>query len=218
MYVFDAYGTLFDVHAAIGRYRAEAGPEADRFSELWRTKQLEYTWTLTLAGRYEPFWTLTQRALDFAFDRFPSVDRALRGKLLDCYLKLDAFADAGTVLAELKRRGERTAILSNGSPQMLVSAVEAADMARHLDAVLSVDTVRMFKPRREVYELVTRHFRVQPAEVTFASSNRWDAMGATAFGFRSIWINRSKAPNEYADMPPAAVVGDLSGLLALPRP
>src|SRR5215470_6272642 len=103
-FVFDAYGTLFDVHAAIGRHRAAAGPEADRFSEIWRTKQLEYTWTLTLAGRYEPFWTLTQHALDHAFDRVPSVDRALRDKLLDCYLKLDAFADSRPVLAELKRR------------------------------------------------------------------------------------------------------------------
>ena len=151
IFVFDAYGTLFDVHAAIGRYRAMAGPEADRFSEIWRAKQLEYTWTLTLAGRYEPFWTLTQRALDYAFDRVPSVDRALRGKLLDCYLKLDAFADSRPVLAELKRRGERTAILSNGSPQMLASAVEAAGFKSELDAVLSVNAIKMYKPRPQVY-------------------------------------------------------------------
>src|SRR6266849_329383 len=125
-YVFDAYGTLFDVHAAIGRHRAAAGPDADRFSEVWRSKQLEYTWTLTLAGRYADFWTLTQRALDYSFDRFPSVDRALRSRLLDAYLKLDAFADARAALRDLKARGERTAILSNGSPAMLQSAVEAA--------------------------------------------------------------------------------------------
>src|SRR5580692_8193691 len=94
VYVFDAYGTLFDVHAAIGRHRAAAGPDSDRFSELWRTKQLEYSWTLTLAGRYLDFWSLTERALDYALARFPSVDRALRQKLLDAYLKLDAFPDA----------------------------------------------------------------------------------------------------------------------------
>src|SRR5262245_12355845 len=93
-FVFDAYGTLFDVHAAIGRHRAAAGPDADRFSEIWRSKQLEYTWTLTLAGRYVDFWTLTERALDFAFARFPSVDRALRPELLAAYWKLEAFADA----------------------------------------------------------------------------------------------------------------------------
>ena len=108
-FVFDAYGTLFDVHAAIGRHRAAAGPDADRFSEIWRAKQLEYTWTLTLAGRYVDFWTLTERALDFAFARFASVDKALKPKLLDAYLTLDAFADARAVLArvEAPRRGDR---------------------------------------------------------------------------------------------------------------
>ena len=101
-YVFDAYGTLFDVHAAIARHRAAAGPDADRFSEIWRTKQLEYTWTLTLAGQYADFWTLTQQALDYTFERVPTVDRALRGKLLEAYLKLDAFPDARQVLHDLK--------------------------------------------------------------------------------------------------------------------
>jgi 2-haloacid dehalogenase len=214
-YVFDAYGTLFDFNAAVSRHRAAAGPDADRFSEIWRTKQLEYTWTGTLAGRYTDFWTLTQRALDHAFARVPSVDRRLRDDLLGAYRKLDAFPDARAVLRELKHRGERTAILSNGSPAMLASAVEAAGLAADLDAVLSVDAVRMFKPRREVYALVTARFQVKPAEVVFVSSNRWDAMGATAFGFRSIWVNRTRSPDEYDDFPPAAVVADLSALLSV---
>ena len=127
-YVFDAYGTLFDVHAAIGRYRAAAGPDADRFSEVWRTKQLEYSWTLTLAGHYVDFSELTERALDFAFARFPSVDRGLRGKLLDAYLTLDAFPDVRKALTELKSRGAHLAILSNGTPAMLAAAIEAAAM------------------------------------------------------------------------------------------
>ena len=215
--VFDAYGTLFDFNAAIARHRAAAGPDADRFSELWRQKQLEYTWTHTLAGRYVEFWVLTQRALDYTFARLPSVDRKLRGDLLDAYLKLDAFPDARKVLRELKARGERTAILSNGSPAMLASAVEAAGIKADLDAVLSVDTVKMFKPRPEVYALVTKAFSVTPAEVVFVSSNRWDAMGATAFGFRSVWVNRAKMPDEYPDSPPLAVVNDLSGLLSVAR-
>src|SRR5215813_4012942 len=104
-FVFDAYGTLFDVHAAIGRHRAAAGSDADRLSEVWRTKQLEYTWTLTLAGRYEDFWTLTERALDFALARFPAVDRALKPQLMDAYRRLDAFADAGSTLRARKARG-----------------------------------------------------------------------------------------------------------------
>ena len=215
--VFDAYGTLFDFNTAIARHRAAAGLDADRFSELWRQKQLEYTWIHTLAGRYVEFWTLTQRALDYTFARLPSVDRKLRGDLLDAYLKLDAFPDARKVLRELKARGERTAILSNGSPAMLASAVEAAGIKADLDAVLSVDTVKMFKPRPEVYALVTKEFSVTPAEVMFVSSNRWDAMGATAFGFRSVWVNRAKTPDEYPDFPPLAVVNDLSGLLSVAR-
>ena len=214
-YVFDAYGTLFDVHAAIARHRAAAGPDADRFSEIWRTKQLEYTWTLTLAGQYSDFWTLTQQALDYTFERVPSVDRALRGQLLEAYLKLDAFPDARQVLRDLKTRGDRTAILSNGSPDMLTSIVDAAGVKEHLDAVLSVDTVRMFKPRPEVYALVTDRFAVNPSQVTFVSSNRWDVMGAAAFGFRCVWVNRSGMPNEYAAFQPATVISNLSGLLSI---
>jgi 2-haloacid dehalogenase len=214
IFVFDAYGTLFDVHAAIGRHRAAAGTDADRFSEIWRAKQLEYTWTLTLAGRYLDFWTLTERALDFAFARCPSVDAGLKPKLLDAYLTLAAFADARDVLRGLKRRGEATAILSNGSPQMLAAAVATAGIGGDLDEVLSVDAIRVYKPRPEVYALVTERFQVAPGEVVFASSNRWDVMGAAAFGFHTAWINRCKMPEEYGPAP-AAVLADLDGLMTL---
>jgi 2-haloacid dehalogenase len=216
IFVFDAYGTLFDVHAAIGRHRAAAGTDADRFSEIWRAKQLEYTWTLTLAGRYLDFWTLTERALDFAFARCPSVDAGLKPKLLDAYLTLAAFADARDVLRGLKRRGEATAILSNGSPQMLAAAVATAGIGGDLDEVLSVDAIRVYKPRPEVYALVTERFQVAPGEVVFASSNRWDVMGAAAFGFRTAWVNRAKMPEEYGPAP-AAVLADLDGLMTLAR-
>src|SRR5262245_55194427 len=177
-FVFDAYGTLFDVHAAIDRHRAAAGPDADRFSEIWRGKQLEYTWTLTLAGRYVDFWALTERALDFAFARLPSVDKALKPRLLDAYRTLDAFPDARVVLRDLKQRGDTTAILSNGSPDMLAAAVEAAGIGGDLDAVLSVDTISLYKPRPEVYALVTRRFGLAAGDIAFVSSNRWDVMGA----------------------------------------
>jgi len=210
--VFDAYGTLFDVHAAIARHRAAAGAESDRFSEIWRTKQLEYTWTLTLAGRYVDFWTLTERALDFALARVPSVNRALRGKLLETYLTLDAFPDARAALARLKAEGTRLAILSNGTPRMLASAVEAAGIGALLDAVLSVDTVRRYKPRPEVYALVTDALAVPAAEVAFASSNRWDVMGAVSFGFVAFWINRSRLPNEYEEFSPLREIPTLSAL------
>ena len=214
-YVFDAYGTLFDVHAAIARHRDEAGPEAERFSEIWRTKQLEYTWTLTLAGSYVDFWTLTERALDYAFARVPSVDRALRPKLLEAYFKLDAFSDASNALTALKSRGLQLAILSNGSPPMLAAVADASGLAASLDAVLSVDAVRLYKPRREVYALVTARFHIAPQEVVFVSSNRWDVMGAASFGFQAVWVNRSRMPDEYADQPPQRVIATLAELPVL---
>jgi len=215
VYVFDAYGTLFDVHAAIARHRAAAGPDAERFSEIWRTKQLEYAWTLTLAGHYADFWTLTERALDHAFDRVPTVSRALRTKLLDAYLTLDAFADSRAALSALKTRGRRIAILSNGTPRMLDAAVQASGIAALCDAVLSVDVIRMYKPRPEVYALVTERFGVRPDEVAFISSNRWDIMGATSFGFQAVWVKRAQMPQEYPHQPPIHIVPDLSALPSL---
>lgn len=213
VFVFDAYGTLFDVHAAIARHRDAAGPDADRFSEVWRSKQLEYAWMLSAAGQYQDFWALTERALDYAFARFPAVDRALRPALLDCYFKLDAFPDARPALVALKARGLKTAILSNGNPRMLAGAIETARVGADLDAVLSVDAIRIYKPRPEVYALVTDAFKIAPAEVAFVSSNRWDIMGATTFGFRCVWVNRASAPEEYSEFAPVCVVPDLASLV-----
>jgi 2-haloacid dehalogenase len=210
IYVFDAYGTLFNVHGAIARHRDACGPDAERMSELWRTKQLEYSWTLTLSSQYVDFWELTQRALDFALARTPSVDRSLRQKLLDAYFKLDAFPDARATLRKLKDAGHRTGILSNGSPNMLKGAVDTANIGADLDAVLSIDVLRMYKPRREVYALVTDHFKCMTQDVTFVSSNRWDVMGAQAFGFRTAWINRNKMPEEYGKAD--TILSDLSSL------
>src|ERR1041385_4059076 len=209
-YVFDAYGTLFDVHAAIARHREAAGPEADRFSEIWRVKQLEYAWMLSAAGHYIDFWTLTERALDYAFARCPSVDRTLRATLLDAYFKLNAFPDARTALKALKAKGLRTAILSNGNPRMLDGAGTAAGLASALDAVLSVDAIRIYKPQPAVYAMVTETFGIGAADVAFVSSNRWDVMGATAFGFRCVWVNRANMPDEYPEFSAAKVVPDLS--------
>jgi len=215
IFVFDAYGTLFDVHSAIARFRDQAGPESDWMSEIWRTKQLEYSWTLTLGGHYVDFWTLTERALDYALARVPSVDKALRPKLLDAYFQLGAFPDARTTLRALKNKGHKTGILSNGSPKMLQGAVDAANVGGELDAVLSVDVLKMFKPKPEVYTLVTDRFRCKPADVTFVSSNRWDVAAGTSVGFRTFWINRATAPDEYPDLPPRQVLADLTALTAL---
>jgi len=212
--VFDAYGTLFDGHAAVARHAAAVGPDAARLSEIWRAKQLEYSWVLSLAGRYEPFWTLTERALDHAFARCPAVDRSLREPLLDAYRTLDAFPNAAAALARLRERGFRTGILSNGSPAMLASAVQSAGLGPLLDAVLSVDAAGVFKTSPRAYALVTAALGCAE-EVVFVSSNRWDVAGAAAFGFSAVWVNRAGLPEEYAELPPAAAVADLAGILGL---
>ncbi len=214
-YVFDAYGTLFDVHAAVRRHAGAMGPDGPAFSELWRRKQLEYSWTRALMDRYRDFWTLTEEALDHAFACFPDIDRALREPLLDAYRALDHYPEVPEILTRLKDRGARTAILSNGSPEMLASAVASAGIGGLLDDVISTDELATFKTKEAVYELVTTRFRIFPEDVSFQSSNRWDVAGASAFGFHTVWVNRSGAPDEYADLPPAAILPSLEGLTDL---
>jgi 2-haloacid dehalogenase len=214
IFIFDAYGTLFDVHAAIARHREQIGPDADRVSATWRTKQLEYSWTLTLAGHYLDFWRLTERALDYALALAPEVDKSVRARLLDAYFELDAFPDARAALRALKSQGRKTGILSNGSPGMLKAAVDAARIGEDLDAVLSVDVIKMFKPRPEVYGLVTQHFKCRPGDVMFVSSNRWDVMAGVSVGFAALWVNRAKLPDEYLEFQPVQTVKDLGALAA----
>jgi 2-haloacid dehalogenase len=214
-YVFDAYGTLFDVHAAVRKHAEAVGPDAALLSEIWRQKQLEYSWVRTLMGRYQDFWSLTEQALDYAFQRVPSADTSTKAQLLEAYHRLDCYGEVPQVLKSLKDTGAKLAILSNGSPAMLEGAVNAAGLDGVLDEVFSVDALRVYKADERVYDMVTTHFRIYPEAVSFQSSNRWDIAGATAFGFRTVWINRSGLPDEYLDLPPAAVLSDLNGLAAL---
>ncbi|MCG6122323.1 MAG: haloacid dehalogenase type II [Microvirga sp.] len=212
LYVFDAYGTLFDVHAAVNRHADKIGPDAARFSQTWRAKQLEYSWVLGLCGRYEPFWLLTERALDYAFASFPAVDRSLRARLLDTYRALDAYPEAADALRRLRAGGAMTAILSNGDAAMLRDAVTSAGLADLLDATLSVETAGTFKTHPRAYALVTERFGLDASQAVFVSSNRWDVAGATAFGLAAIWLNRAGAPDEYADLAPKRVIATLAEL------
>ncbi len=213
-YVFDAYGTLFDVHAAARRHAEAIGPDFRLLSEIWRAKQLEYSWVRTLMGSYSDFWALTEQALDFALAVVPGVDAGLRADLLDAYWRLDCYPEVPSVLKALKAEGVRLAILSNGSPEMLQAAVRSAALDQVLDAVFSVDAVRRFKTDPAVYDLVTTGWRLYPDAVSFQSSNRWDIAGAGRFGFRTVWINRTGQPDEYRDLPPALILPSLEGLLA----
>lgn len=213
-YVFDAYGTLFDVHSAVGRHRDEVGARADQLSELWRVKQLEYTWIRSLSNAHRDFRDCTAEALDFVAALVGGISGELRDKLLAAYEKLDAYPDVVPALTALREQGVKTAILSNGTPGMLASAVESAGLAHLLDAVLSAEEVGVFKTDPRTYGLVRSHFECGPHEVSFQSSNRWDVAGATKFGFRAVWINRAGRPDEYPDMPPDLTIGSLSTLLS----
>jgi 2-haloacid dehalogenase len=213
VYVFDAYGTLFDVHSAVAGLADMVGERADRLSQLWRQKQLEYSWVRALTGAHRDFWSLTQEALDYAAAAMGGLDAQTRARLLSGYETLEAYPDVHPTLAVLKARGVRTAVLSNGSPPMLAKALRSAVIEPLLDAVLSVEAAGVFKTDPRTYALVTSHFGCAAEEVSFQSSNRWDVAGATKFGFRTVWVNRSAAPDEYRDLAPALVVKELTQLL-----
>jgi len=213
-YVFDAYGTLFDVHAAALRHKEVIGPAWQQFSQVWRAKHLEYTWVHALSRRPATFWELAQRSLDHAIASLGiSIAGGVRQGLLAAYRTMEAYPEVAHVLAALKAQGARVAILSNGDPDMLEDAVRAAKLTGSVEAVLSVSAAGTFKPAPEVYRLATRRFGCSPADISFQSSNRWDIAGAKAFGFGCVWINRTGARDEYADVAPDRVLEDLTGLL-----
>ena len=214
IFVFDAYGTLFDVHSAAARHKAEIGPASEMLSQIWRLKQLEYTWIQAAAGRRGTFRAATEQGLDFAIASIGGVPAGVREKLLGAYDSLSAYPEVPAVLAALKQRGAKLAVLSNGDPDMLASAVSSAGIGHLLDDVISVAEAGLFKPAMSVYALCTARYGCAPGDISFQSSNRWDIAGANMFGFRTAWINRSGAPNEYPDYPADVILRDLAGLTA----
>jgi 2-haloacid dehalogenase len=214
VFVFDAYGTLFDLHAAAERHRDAIGPKWQQLSQAWRTKHVEYTWVHSLSQQPATFWELAQRSLDYAIASVgDAVPAEARDRLLAAYRTMDAYPEVAEVLGALKGRGARLAILSNGDPDMLDDAVRAAKLENLFDAVLSVTAAGVFKPAPAVYRLATERFGCTPGDISFQSSNRWDIAGAKAFGFHTVWINRTTAPDEYPGLQPDRVVRDLRELL-----
>ncbi len=210
--VFDAYGTLFDVHSAVGRSGGALGGKAGPVSALWRQKQLEYTWLRSLMGAYADFWQVTGEGLDYALAANGVDDPDLRQRLMELYLNLDAYPDVPDALDRLRAGGKKTAILSNGAPDMLRAAVETADLGGRLDAALSVDELRAFKPDPRVYQLAVDRLGVAAGRICFVSTNGWDAAGAAYFGFKVAWLNRFDQPPERLPGAPAAVIETLAEL------
>ena len=213
--IFDAYGTLFDVNSAVTALRDKIGDIAASLSALWRTKQLEYSWLRSLMGCYAPFWQVTGEALDFALARFGIHDPLLRSRLMGLYLELEAYPEVKTTLQSLRLRGFKTAILSNGSKEMVVSAVRSADLYDDLDLLLTVEDVEIFKPHPSVYQIVLDRFNVAANEVAFQSSNGWDIAGAARFGFNTIWINRAKLVQDVLPSGPQQIVQSLDQMLSI---
>ena len=216
--VFDAYGTLFDVHSAARRAGDALGDKAAAVSAVWRDKQLQYTWLRSLMGTHTGFWQVTGEALDFALAAHGIEDDALRDRLMELYLSLEAYPDVVPALSKLRAGGKQTAILSNGSPDMLGAAVESAGLDRILDASLSIEEVGIYKPDARVYQLAVDRLGVAAKRICFVSTNCWDAHRAAHFGFTVAWMNRFGQQDERLPGRPATVMqglDELPGLLGL---
>lgn len=210
--VFDAYGTLFDIHAPTAAIANELGDKAQSLSDMWRGKQLQYTWLRSLMGRYTDFWQITGDGLDYALAAHDIDNPDIRARLMDLYMTLDAYPDAVATLEQLKAAGYATAILSNGSHKMLAAAVEASGLKPLLDEILSVEDVGIFKPDGRVYQMAVDRLGVQREEICFVSANAWDAAGAADFGFQVAHLNRFNQPPERLPGEPKAVMKSLSEL------
>lgn len=210
--VFDAYGTLFDVHSAVGKHRERLSDKANAVSTTWRDKQLQYTWLRSLMRKHCDFWQLTGEALDYALESHEINDGALRDDLLNAYLSLDCYPEVPRVLRKLKEGGLQTAILSNGSPKMLEAAVESSGLKDYLDANLSIEDVGIYKPDPRVYQLAVDKLSVKANEISFQSSNSWDAVGASACGFQVAWVNRFGQKREQLPDQPHAELTTLDDL------
>jgi 2-haloacid dehalogenase len=210
--VFDAYGTLFDVHSVVSRLEEVFPGRGQEVSRVWRTKQLEYTWLLSLMGRYEDFWEVTAKGLAFACRALNlECSPSRQEELMNAYLGLEAFPEAPTALKALS--AYPLAILSNGSPRMLAGVVENTGLTGTFSQVFSVDAVKIYKPSPKVYALATAALNLNPADIGFVSSNSWDIQGAGSFGFRTIWLNRTAQPGDELGFPPDITVRQLTELI-----
>ena len=213
--VFDAYGTLFDFASAARGCRDVLGDAIEKLTALWRDKQLQYTWLRAVQGRHADFWQVTGDALDFALETLAIEKSGLRDRLMNFYLTLEPFPEVPEVLRQLKTAGLRTAILSNGSPMMLDAAVRESGLSTLLDAVLSVESVGVYKPHPKVYQLAVDRLGIPAAAIAFHSSNAWDAYAASAFGMRVVWCNRYGQRPERLPGKPDRMVRSLAELPAL---
>ena len=210
--IFDAYGTLFDVNAACRELSLDVGDKWQDLANWWRLRQVEYTWLRNSMNEYIDFWEITSGALDYAMEVLDINDKKLREQLLRLYLNLEAYPEVKEILQKLKDKNYRTGILSNGSTQMLDSAVKNANIEHLLDVVISVEECKIYKPSSEVYDLVEKKTDIKKDSITFFSSNAWDMHAAANYGFRTIWVNRFDGVLERLPGKPSAIVKTLNNI------
>ena len=197
IYVFDAYGTLFDVDHACKELAIQLGDDWNKLSSIWRQKQLEYSWLYNSMNKYVSFWKITKDSLEYSMNSLSINSVKIKNELLDLYFKIGAFREVEQVLKKIKKNKINTAILSNGSYDMLNSAVKNSKFDELISEIISVDECKKFKPHRDVYQLVIDKFNINKKNCIFFSSNCWDIHGASNFGFQTVWVNRKNYIDEF---------------------
>ena len=214
--VFDAYGTLFNVASPVEKLATTIGEKSTEVALLWRQKQLEYTWLRSLMGVHADFWNVTRDALDYTLEVHGVSEAGLADELMTLYLKLDAYEEVAAALSALRAKGRRCAVLSNGSPSMLDSALRHAGLEKLFEHVLSVEEVGIYKPSRRVYRLAMQKLQIADApSICFVSANAWDAQAAAQFGFQTVRIARVAGFNDRIPGKPAATIDSLAKLVAM---
>ena len=210
--VFDAYGTLFDVNSAAEKCKDKIGANWETFANFWRTTQLEYTWLRSLMKRHKNFWDVTEDSLDKSMKVF-NINKNMKNDLLNLYKILSPYPEVRGVLQDLKKKNLKLAILSNGTPDLLIELIQSNKLNNIFDDLFSIEEVKIYKPDPRVYELPTKKYKIKSSEITFLSANTWDVSGSGNFGYNSIWVNRYNSVFDILDFQPKNEISNLTQLL-----
>ena len=210
--IFDAYGTLFDVNSAAEKCKEKIGDKWEDFANYWRITQLEYTWLRSLMNRHKDFWQVTEDSLNKSMKKF-EIDQNMRSELLNLYKILSTYPEVEKTLEELKRKNFKLAILSNGTPDLLNQLVKSNSLEEFFDDIFSIETVGIYKPNADVYNIPIKKYNISKNEVLFLSSNTWDVSGGGNFGYKSIWVNRNNNIFDNLDYSPEFELKNLKDLL-----
>ena len=210
--IFDAYGTLFDVNSAAEKCKDKIGDKWEKFSNYWRTTQLEYTWLRSLMGRHKDFWKITEDSLEKSMENF-KISHSMKDELLDLYKSLSTFEEVPETLKILKEKNYKLAILSNGTPHLLNKLVRSNKLENLFDDLFSIEEVGIYKPDSKVYDLPIRKYEIKKSEVAFLSANTWDVSGSGNYGFNAIWVNRNNSIFDNLDYKPNNEIKNLSEII-----